>query len=59
VTDRSDEPSFFSRPIVLWLMAASIGFYAGDGYGWMMGASAAVIYLVVVTVGNVTVLKMS
>jgi hypothetical protein len=40
-------------------MAGSIGFYAGDGYGWMIGVAAAIMFLVVVAAGNLAILKMS
>jgi hypothetical protein len=50
------EPSLLSRPLVLWLMVASIGFYAGDGYGWLIGAGAAIAFVVCVGIGNVVIL---
>lgn len=51
-----EEPPIFSRPIVLWLMVASIGFYAGDGHGWLIGAVAAFGFVAAVLVYNMLIL---
>ena len=38
-------------------MAASIGFYAGGGYGWLVGTGVAFAFLIGVAVGNGIILS--
>ncbi len=44
--------SFLSSPTALWIMTISIGLYAGDGFGWQVGAALSVAFLVFVYVAN-------
>jgi hypothetical protein len=50
-------PSFLSSPWALLLMAASIGFYAGAGYGWLIGTGFAIAFLIAIAVGNGIILR--